>query len=238
LISVDKNSGVAINCNRGLSAARGEWLKYIAGDDVLLENALQLYLAYVKKHPDARAVISDLQFFGERSDICRLDRRFAGLSAHQQLKYLLITKGPPIGPSGFVSREALVGMGGFDVRCPMIEDYPLSIRMVDNGNRIHLLESICIRYRMNQGSISTDPLFSNSFMQMFNTIATPIIKREKMYFLLYHYYLKNLKATRANSVLFDNWFVRRLLNATDVYSWKRLFGQWPRQFCRCEACHG
>ena len=38
LITVEKNTGIAPNCNRGVKAAKGEWVKLIAGDDVLHQN--------------------------------------------------------------------------------------------------------------------------------------------------------------------------------------------------------
>ena len=91
LITVGENTGVAINCNRGLYAAKGEWLKYIAGDDILLPHALYSYLNYLQDHPDAQVIVSDIQFMGNRNDVCRLDKRFAKLSAKKQLKYLLIS---------------------------------------------------------------------------------------------------------------------------------------------------
>src|SRR5688572_26730058 len=35
LIEVESNTGIAQNCNRGVEASKGEWIKIIAGDDAL-----------------------------------------------------------------------------------------------------------------------------------------------------------------------------------------------------------
>jgi len=35
LITTIKNTGIPSNCNRGVRASKGEWVKLIAGDDVL-----------------------------------------------------------------------------------------------------------------------------------------------------------------------------------------------------------
>src|SRR4051794_20989340 len=35
IITVEKNTGIPANCNRGVKAAAGEWVKLIAGDDIL-----------------------------------------------------------------------------------------------------------------------------------------------------------------------------------------------------------
>ena len=116
----------------------------------------------------------------------------------------------------------------------MIEDYPLSLKVVVNGIKIHLLDKICIKYRIDQGNISTDPSFSEKYKLMFERIAIPIIKKEKMFFLLYHYDLKKWRDTKANIFPFSNLLFRRLLNATDIYSWKKFFNQ----FCVSLRCVG
>ena len=35
LITVEFNTGLPANCNRALNASKGEWIKFIAGDDSL-----------------------------------------------------------------------------------------------------------------------------------------------------------------------------------------------------------
>ncbi|GAB1452027.1 hypothetical protein MASR2M47_20830 [Draconibacterium sp.] len=40
LITVEKNTGTAPNANRGLKVSKGEWIKFIAGDDFLLTNCI------------------------------------------------------------------------------------------------------------------------------------------------------------------------------------------------------
>src|SRR5215213_614705 len=42
MITVEKNTGIPANCNRGVRAANGEWVKIIAGDDILDEKCIQL----------------------------------------------------------------------------------------------------------------------------------------------------------------------------------------------------
>ena len=36
LITAEKNTGIPANCNRGVKAAQGEWVKLIAGDDMII----------------------------------------------------------------------------------------------------------------------------------------------------------------------------------------------------------
>ena len=48
LIVSKVNTGIPANCNRGCRAARGEWFKEIAGDDILLEECMNPFLLYSK----------------------------------------------------------------------------------------------------------------------------------------------------------------------------------------------
>ena len=43
LLTVEKNTGVSANMNRGADACQGEWVKDIAGDDVLLPECIDIY---------------------------------------------------------------------------------------------------------------------------------------------------------------------------------------------------
>ena len=60
LITFDHNTGISSNCNRGLTAAKGEWVKFIAGDDVLLDKCIGLNINYVKKHSEIEVLHSDV----------------------------------------------------------------------------------------------------------------------------------------------------------------------------------
>ena len=52
VVTVEKNTGVAGNLNRAEAACRGEWIKPIAGDDVLLPNCIQDCIDYMTEHPE------------------------------------------------------------------------------------------------------------------------------------------------------------------------------------------
>ena len=54
LVEVKKNTGVAANCNRGIAYSRSNWVKFCAGDDLLLPNCIQDNMDYIDKHPDVK----------------------------------------------------------------------------------------------------------------------------------------------------------------------------------------
>ena len=50
IISVEKNTGIASNCNRGVNASRGIWIKLIAGDDLLKTNCIDSNFSHIYKN--------------------------------------------------------------------------------------------------------------------------------------------------------------------------------------------
>ena len=52
LVTVEKNTGVAANCNRGIQNAHADWIKFSAGDDLLLPNCIQDNMDFVTKNPE------------------------------------------------------------------------------------------------------------------------------------------------------------------------------------------
>jgi glycosyltransferase involved in cell wall biosynthesis len=190
ILKAERNRGVSENCNSAWPHAEGIWLKYIAGDDILLPHAIDSYTSFVNCNREINVVVAGLQFFGERNETLIFDKSFNRLSAPQQLKKLLLLGGAAIGPSGFFSKLALEKVGGFDTRCKMIEDYPLSLRFLCGGLKIYFLDNVCVRYRIKTGSISTDKNFSAKFWEMYELCAIPIIRDRQMYFILYHMRLR------------------------------------------------
>ena len=57
IIEVKKNTGIPANCNRGLKESKGEWLKYIAGDDVLFNTCIEDCLGFVKQSDEEISVL-------------------------------------------------------------------------------------------------------------------------------------------------------------------------------------
>jgi len=63
VITVPQNSGIAANCNRGVNAAEGTWIKFIAGDDILTADCVDSFVDFVKLNREAKVVESKSLFF-------------------------------------------------------------------------------------------------------------------------------------------------------------------------------
>lgn len=58
VITVEKNTGIAANCNRAMNASNGEWIKELAGDDIFLPNCVEDNINYVMAHPEINILLA------------------------------------------------------------------------------------------------------------------------------------------------------------------------------------
>ena len=162
LKTVEKNTGIAKNCNRGLKLANGEWLKYIAGDDILMDDCIKDNLLFVSEKKDVSFITSQIQtinesgdfFNAEEFDYDALQKYYFNKPAQKQLKtYARL----PIflnSPAFFIRKEAIIKAGGFDERFKIYEDICLIYRMNINNYRIYNLEKYTVKYRIHDNAIS------------------------------------------------------------------------------------
>ena len=218
-----ENRGVSENCNQGLMLCRGEWVKLIAGDDILESNAIETYIKYVSENPNIKAVISDMNFFGEMTGLCPIDRRFGKLNAGKQLRHLLVNRSPNFGPSGFSHRITHLEIGGYDTTCRSIEDYPMALRFAKNNIRIHHLEKPLVRYRMRTGSLSGSQESIDRAWAMYSQLGLPLMKERHLYLMLFHHHIdKFIYVNRMNFFLKYRFF-QYILKSFDMYAWILFF---------------
>ena len=58
-----KNTGVVANCNRGYQASTGMWIKDVAGDDALYPEAIEKFIQFTIKNPQARIIHSRMHMY-------------------------------------------------------------------------------------------------------------------------------------------------------------------------------
>lgn len=177
ILSSAYNTGISGNCNRGLNAAKGKWIKIIAGDDILSASAISDYVEYVEKRPGVKHLIAKSEWFRGPFDFSKTFKpkpqsMYPFLeSTSQKKQFSIITKvffGS--GPTYFASSEALRNVGGFDERFPMQEDYPLFIKMIASGYKMHCLDKVTAYHRVHDMSISHEKeecaIFSRNQVRM------------------------------------------------------------------------
>lgn len=173
LITSAKNRGVSGNCNQGVSAANGIWIKLIAADDILMCNFVADNIQYYLSSKDARIILSNVVHFIDKTSPIQIFKRSAPFwgkqkkvlkSAAEQYQALLLSYCGNT-PSMIVHREVFTKVR-FDERFPFIEDYPFLLNVTRNGFFIHHLDKETVMYRIRPNSVyfgSEQKLFSDFY---------------------------------------------------------------------------
>ncbi len=148
VLRMEENGGISRASNRGLEAARGDWIGLLDHDDVLEPDALFHTPKLLEQHPDADLIYSDEDKLSE-----------IGLDA-PMFK-------PDWSPDLFLSynylchfttvRMSLVReLGGFRPEYDYAQDYDLFLRVISRTSRIFHVPRILYHWRRSEGSTSTN----------------------------------------------------------------------------------
>lgn len=207
LITFNKNTGIAPNANRALHLAKGSWIKFIAGDDILFSQAIQSNMEFVlqEKHKNAAIILSTIQPFRDNIENKLpvrppADSIFSD-NIKEQLKKHLTSFGFINAPGVFIKRDILVNkFNGFNEKYPMVEDAPLWTLFLTNGYKFHFNPEILIGYRIHSTSICNNGIFFNKsfFISLYSyqeDIVFPLMLNNKFYldFLLWSEYIRIFK---------------------------------------------
>lgn len=160
LLESKKNKGVVANCNRGISAASGTYIQVVAGDDRLVQEAVEekYYFAKEKQLP---IVLCKVKPFGKNSVKVHVMRQyFANVYAilqmdkKEQLHKNLMRNYIPGTMCIFFEKDFFKIMGGYDTSFPMIEDWPFALKLLQKDIPLVLLNKELYEYRVSSTSLS------------------------------------------------------------------------------------
>jgi glycosyltransferase involved in cell wall biosynthesis len=157
------NTGICANLNRGLYQALGEWIKVIAGDDILTKECISKCMDFIKNkaaediqivHGSAKMYYKEFKennFFKKRGlpewKFNRID-----ITPTEQYKILLRTC-PIVTPTVFIKRNIFNIVGYFDEEFPLWEDRPMWLRLTRAGFRFYFLNEELASYRVHPASV-------------------------------------------------------------------------------------
>jgi glycosyltransferase involved in cell wall biosynthesis len=180
LITSERNSGIPGNCNRGFNASHGEWLKFIAGDDLLDSLGIEKYFVFHLMNRNAAVIISRFQVFSSDTLETNPDIKppqefipFFDLSSIEQLNVLRFKfEGLVLGL--FLKRSTLIGINGFDENFRLLDDLPLLLRLLDSGNKFYFLPEVTTYYRRYASLVSkpNSKYYKSLLNEMFHAYKT------------------------------------------------------------------
>jgi len=168
------NTGISPNCNRGLFESRGDWVKLIAGDDILLPDCIKKNIDHIPKSNSNIAVLnSNMSIYRhnfESSSFIRIADRSKHIFNNryiypkEQLAFLVRGYGL-LAPTSFFKRDIIVNLGGFDETLPY-EDGPMWVKLASNGYNLFYFNDVTVSYRF-YDSYSNKKKESLLFNEMF-----------------------------------------------------------------------
>lgn len=171
IIQPEKNTGIAGNCNRGVRASEGEWIKLMAADDLLLPNCIEDSVAFAKKN-QSKVILGNVIHFLDGTNPKKILKRTkpywgkAGnpKTANEQYQALLLNYcGNTV--SLFFARSVYDKIP-YDERFQFIEDYPFLMNVTKNNIFIDHLDKETAMYRVRNHSVyfdDPDKLFSDFY---------------------------------------------------------------------------
>lgn len=160
IITVPQNTGVSANCNRCIKASNAEWVKLIAGDDILLPNCISDNIKFVQENINAsivfsQAIIYEDEFRPEKLVTAMPQQYPMNLmnhlfSAADQHKLLLLSDRITYTPTFFFRKQTLLNIGGFDEENKLVEDYPMWLKLTKAGNKLFYFHQPTVGYRRHQ----------------------------------------------------------------------------------------
>lgn len=191
LLEAEVNQGVCANANRAIGACRGEWVKNIAGDDVLPPNSIQEYVNFVIVHSDCEICLAKMKPFGvdeKANEYCErcLDAMFKKFSKPtKELQYREALKNHILpGPGLFFNREFFHRIGEFNPRYRNTEEYDFEIR-VFRQVYVPLIDKYLVNWRIRKDSLCNSEGFKTLEYdkRFFSEVQKPLLIKEGL--LLY-----------------------------------------------------
>jgi glycosyltransferase involved in cell wall biosynthesis len=144
--------GISAAYNEGIALAQGEFIGFLAYDDLWTPDKLRVQIDYLNDHPEVQCVFSRLKFFLEPGSPLPSGFR----------PELLI--GDHIGriPETLLARSAVFDqIGGFDASFRIASDVDWCTRFSDSGLSIAILPDVLVQKRVHEASTSSDVLRNN-----------------------------------------------------------------------------
>ena len=164
IITVPQNTGVSANCNRCIKASNADWIKLIAGDDILLPNCIEYNIKFIGENPDASIIFSQViiyqdDFSEEKFVVAEPDKYPMNLmdpsfdNSHQY-KLLLLSDRINYTPSYFFKKQALLDVGCYEEENKLVEDYPMWLKLTKAGNKLFYFHQPTVGYRRHQKALN------------------------------------------------------------------------------------
>lgn len=161
IIESPVNTGVSANLNRAFLKSKGNCIKSIAGDDLLLPECINKYMVYAMSHPDFLLCFAKMKIESddkERTEEINSIFNYSifDLSVKEQYHRLVYYGNTVPAVTCFINLYKWQSLGiEFDERIPMIEDWPMWIYLTRKGIRLESINDYTVKYRIHNDALTS-----------------------------------------------------------------------------------
>ena len=167
VITVPQNTGVSANYNRAVAACKGEWIKNVDGDDILLPDCISVNMEFVNSYPDVDFVFSRINLYKKEQEWIEVKydnsqlQKFCSLNQEEQLMSLSQFNCLP--SQTFFARGAVLKKYPYNEHYIGVEDYPKWFELSKRGYRFYYIDKVTSLYRICQSTTSSSTRFYSTF---------------------------------------------------------------------------
>ena len=178
VVETPVNTGIPANYNRAVKACRGEWLKMMDGDDLLLDNCIFDNVDFINKTPNVQVVFSDMYKF-EKNNTYKKNfnskrKVFFNLDTRDQTIRLL--KGNLLPSQTCFIFADLLKKNPYNEKYRLLEDYPMWLNLSCKGVKFYYFDKCTAVYRITDSvSSNKSELFSSQYMDIFKQFFFDVV---------------------------------------------------------------
>lgn len=149
-----ENQGASIARNRGIEAARADWIALMDADDTMEPNRLERQIAFIEEHPELHLAATMVIHID--ADGREIGRSVPVLTRHEEVEAAK-QRGDIIGfhqNTVLMRRDVFQAVGGYRHEFWPGEDMDLWARIVYSGYRVLVQPEYLVRYRVHGSSAS------------------------------------------------------------------------------------
>lgn len=150
IVTHTENRGLVASLNYGLTMCRGELVARLDADDEALPSRLEHQVAIFRSGPQIVLSASSYERVTDSGEFTRLG---VPPQTHAALAIAMLVGNRIQHSTTMFRRDAVVSVGGYDVRWFPVEDYDLWLRLLEVGE-YRGLPSVEVRYTLNPDGVS------------------------------------------------------------------------------------
>lgn len=158
-VLAEVNGGVTANQHAALMACTGDYISWMAGDDLMLPGKLSAQVAHMESHPNCSVVYHDLEIFNSASGaslgrFSDVDKPRSGTIS------TLVRHGSFNGATSNMVRASRSPPHGFDLSIRIASDWLYYVECLSNGGTIDYIDRVLGKYRRHDNNVTKPDKFN------------------------------------------------------------------------------